>query len=95
MRGPLTKALRAVIAAIPEQAWTLTPYWLDGGANVAETNYQPFGRRGRVTRLIVRRVRPTPGSQLALFCDYAYHPFIADRDGSTWNWRPTIAATPR
>jgi hypothetical protein len=37
-----------------------------------------------VTRtLIVRRVRPTPGSQLALFCDYDYHPFITDRDGST------------
>ena len=34
-------------------------------------------------RLIVRRVRPTPGSQLALFCDYDYHPFITDRDGAT------------
>jgi hypothetical protein len=33
-------------------------------------------------RLIVRRVRPTPGSQLALFCDYDYHPFITDRDGA-------------
>ena len=24
---------------------------------------------------------PTPGSQLALFADYAYHPFITDREG--------------
>jgi hypothetical protein len=79
----VTKAVRAVIATIPEQAWTPISYWLDGGADVAETSYRPFGRKGRVTRLIVRRVRPTPGSQLALFCDYDYHPLITDRDGST------------
>jgi hypothetical protein len=29
----------------------------------------------------VRRVRPTPGSQLALFTLYDYHAFITDRDG--------------
>ena len=34
-------------------------------------------------RLIVRRVRPTPGSQLALFTLYDYHAFITDRDGET------------
>ena len=34
-------------------------------------------------RLIVRRVRPTPGSQLALFATYSYHGFITDRDGGT------------
>ena len=32
-------------------------------------------------RLIVRRVKPTPGSQLALFAKYSYHGFITDRDG--------------
>ena len=32
-------------------------------------------------RLIVRRVKPTPGSQLALFASYSYHGFITDRDG--------------
>ena len=32
-------------------------------------------------RLIVRRVKPTPGSQLALFARYSYHGFITDRDG--------------
>ena len=46
-------------------------------------------------RLIVRRVKPTPGSQLALFATYSYHGFITDRDGEMPNWRPTIAATPR
>ena len=34
-------------------------------------------------RLIVRRVKPTPGSQLALFAIYSYHAFITDRDGET------------
>ena len=34
-------------------------------------------------RLIVRRVRPTPGSQLALFATYSYHGFITDRYGET------------
>ena len=31
----------------------------------------------------VRRVRPTPGSQLALFANYSYHAFITDRQGDT------------
>ncbi len=34
-------------------------------------------------RLIVRRVKPTPGSQLALFASYSYHGFITDRDEET------------
>ena len=33
--------------------------------------------------LIVRRVKPTPCSQLALFASYSYHGFITDRDGAT------------
>ena len=32
---------------------------------------------------LVRRVKPTPGSQLALFASYSYHGFITDRDGDT------------
>ena len=32
-------------------------------------------------RLIVRRVRPTPGSQLALFTTWDYHAFVTDRTG--------------
>jgi hypothetical protein len=78
----LTKAVRKVIAQIPADAWTPIPDWLEGGADVAETSYRPFGRNGRVMRLIVRRVRPTPGSQLALFCDYDYHGFVTDREGA-------------
>ena len=76
------------------------PYWMEGAADVAETTCTPF--QGPPVRLIVRRVKPTPGSQLALFATYSYHAFITDRDGETLeleadhrNWRPTIAATPR
>ncbi len=68
------------IAAIDESAWVAIPYFLDG-ADVAETTYQPFGAKGRPCRLIVRRVRPTPGSQLALFVEFTYHAFITDREG--------------
>ena len=79
----LTKAVRRAIQQLPEDAWIPIPYWLEDGADVAETRYRPFGKKGPLTRLIVRRVRPTPGSQLALFCAYDYHPFITDRAGST------------
>ena len=90
--------LRNLIEAIPEEDWTPIPYWMDGAADVAETTYTPFQSEpdAAPVRLIVRRVKPTPGSQLALFAAYRYHGFITDRDGATlWNWRPTIAATPR
>ena len=68
------------IAAIDESAWVAIAYFLDG-ADVAETVYQPFGAKGRPCRLIIRRVRPTPGSQLAMFVEFTYHAFITDREG--------------
>ena len=78
----LNKALHKVIAAIADDAWTPIPYFLDG-ADVAETTYRPFGKKAPQVRLIVRRVKPTPGSQLALLVDYSYHGFITDRSGET------------
>ena len=79
------QSLRNLIEAIPEDAWTPIPYWMDGAADVAETTYTPFQSEpdAAPVRLIVRRVRPTPGSQLALFATYSYHAFITDRDGET------------
>ena len=79
------KSLRNLIEAIPEADWTPIPYWMDGAADVAETTYIPFQTKADAApvRLIVRRVRPTPGSQLALFATYSYHGFITDRDGET------------
>lgn len=79
------RRLRALVEAIPEDAWTPIPYWIPGGADVAEIAYTPFRSHGWTTavpvRLIVRRVRPKAGSQLALFTLYDYHPFITDREG--------------
>ena len=79
------KKIRAAIEAIDETAWTPIPYWLStpqvSGADVAETIYTCFAgtKNARTVRLIVRRVRPTPGSQLALFTNYDYHAFVTDR----------------
>ena len=79
------KSLRSLSEAIPEAHWTPIPYWMDGAADVAETAYTPFQAEpdAAPVRLIVRRVKPTPGSQLAFFATYSYHGFITDRDGET------------
>jgi Transposase DDE domain group 1 len=79
------RSVRRLIEAIPEADWTPIPYWIAGGADVAGTTYTPFAneRDAVPVRLIVRRVKPTPGSQLALFATYDFHAFITDRDGET------------
>jgi hypothetical protein len=81
------KKIRAAIEAIEESAWTPIPYWLSSplvsGADVAQTSYTAFAgtKHAMSVRLIVRRVRPTPGSQLALFTAWDYHAFVTDRTG--------------
>jgi hypothetical protein len=82
------KRVRAAIDGIDPSAWQPIPYWLStpevSGADVAETAFTVFAgdkRHARTVRLIVRRVRPTPGSQLALFTTWDYHAFVTDRDG--------------
>jgi len=77
----LHKSLASRLEALPEQVWTPIPYFLCGAA-VAEIPYAPFGKK-EAFRLIVRRVPPTPGSQLALFATYSYHAFLTDREGDT------------
>ena len=79
------QSLHNLIEAIPEADWTPIPYWMDGAADVAETTYVPFQSEpdAAPVRLIVRRVKPTPGSQLALWANYSYHGFITDREGDT------------
>jgi hypothetical protein len=81
------KRIRAAIEAIEHSAWQPIPYWLStpevSGADVAETSYTAFAgtKHALDVRLIVRRVRPTPGSQLALFTTFDYHAFVTDRPG--------------
>ena len=79
------KSLHNLIEAIPERDWTPIPYWMDGAADVAETAYTPFQSEpdAAPVRLIVRRVKPTPGSQLALFATYSDHGFITVPAGDT------------
>ncbi len=92
----MDKAIQRTIAAIPDEAWVPIPYWSSSGtfgvgeqgqpisgADVAETPYTAFGKKGMGLRLIVRRVRPTPGSQLALFTEFSYHALVTDREGTT------------
>jgi hypothetical protein len=83
----MSPALHTACEAIPEKGWTAIEYPFDDGADVAETTYAAFSR-GRANtplrRLIVRRVRPTPDSQLDLLgVKYTYHAFITDRRGTT------------
>ena len=79
------QSLRSLIETIPEGDWTPIPYWMEGAADVAETSYTPFKSEpdAAPVRLIVRRVMPTPGSQLALFANYSYHACITNREGDT------------
>ena len=90
-------SMRRLIEAIPEADWTPIEYWLAGGADVAETTYTPFkGEQDAASvRLIVRRVKPTPGSQLALFTRYSYHAFIRQQETAVGRrsqacWRQSI-----
>ena len=82
---PPAPSVRNIIEVIRQSEWTPIPYWMEGAADVAETAYTPFGSEpdAAPVRLIVRRVKPTPGSQLALFTNYSYHAFITDREGDT------------
>ena len=75
--------LRGLIKAIPESEWRLISYWMEGAADMAEAEYTPFRTEpdAAPVRLIVRRVKPTPRSKLALFANYSYQPFITDREG--------------
>jgi hypothetical protein len=77
--------IHAAISTIPDQSWKPIPYWLDEGADVAAIDWAAFKAHktdpGIACRLVVRRTKPTPGSQLALLVDWSYHAFITDLDG--------------
>ena len=77
------KGLRELIEA-PEQDWTPFPTGWTAPPMWPMTPIPPSRAEpdAAPVRLIVRRVKPTPGSQLALFATY-HHGFITDRDGET------------
>ncbi len=90
----MSKALRTSIDAIAEADWTPIPYWMQDGADVAECAYRPFGE-AKDTRLIVRRVKPSPGASSP--CS----PSTPTTASSPIGWapppssKPTTAATQR
>ncbi|MBA2730929.1 MAG: transposase [Euzebyaceae bacterium] len=91
-------AIRAAIDAIPEAAWTPIPYWMDGGADVAETTYTAFKSNkpdAVEVRLIVRRVRPHP--RFATGAGRGVRPsrrWSPTATATPSRWRPTTALTP-
>ncbi|MBA2535216.1 MAG: IS1380 family transposase [Rubrobacter sp.] len=78
-----SKAMLKAVGAIPEADWKPIDYYLPAGADVAETTYRAFGKKAPLLRLIVRRTKPTPGTQLALLVTYDYHCIVTDRVGET------------
>ena len=62
-------------------------HWMESGADVAETHVHSLlpakARRGTGVRLIIRRVKPSACTQLALIATYSYHAFVTDREGDT------------
>ena len=89
--------LRNLIEAIPETEWTPIPYWMEGAAAVAETEYTPFHNEpdAATVRLIVCRVKPTPAPNLPCLPTTAITPSSPTARATRWTSRPTIAATPR
>ena len=90
--------LRNLIEAIPEDAWTPIPYWMDGASDVAETTYTPFQAEADAApvRLIVRRVkRRRPVLNWLSSPPTAITASSPTGTGRRWNWRPIIAVTPR
>jgi hypothetical protein len=77
----MSPALAKTIGTIDECDWVPIDYFMEG-ASVAECTYTLSARLGiGPVRLIVRRVPPTPGSQLALYVNFSYHAFVTNRAG--------------
>ena len=90
--------LRELIEAIPEEDWTPIPYWMDGAAAVAETTHTPFQGEPEAAPSAAHRPAgeaharfPTGPLRLLQLSRLHHRP----GRGNPWNWRPTIAATPR
>lgn len=76
------QALHKVISEIAPEGWAPIPYGIEDGADVAETTWQPFkAKKGKPVGLIVRRTKPTPGTQLALLATHDDQAFITDQTG--------------
>ncbi len=89
--------LRNLIEAIPETEWTPIPYWMEGAADVAETDYTPFQNEPDAVRCGSLSVGsgPRPAPNLPCLPATAITPSSPTARATRWTSRPTIAATPR
>ena len=77
----LNAQIKACIAHIAPDAWTLIDYTLGGEAAVADTIYVTGrGSTRREFRLVVRRSRLIDPAQAQLWPDWRYHAFITSLD---------------
>jgi len=68
----------------PGGGLTPIPYWIDDGARRGRDDLPPFSPKHPEVRLIVRRVKPTPGASWRLFSNLRTTTrFITDREGET------------
>ena len=86
------KSLHNLIEAIPEDAWTPVPYWMDGAADVAETTYTPF--QSEPDAAPVTAHRPAGEADARLPTGPLRHLQLSRLPTGTGssNWRPIIAA---
>ena len=57
-------SVRRLIEAIAGEDWTPIPYWLPGGAAVAETTYTPFQHTGDASAVLAHRAARQAGARL-------------------------------
>ena len=82
---PLNAKVRAMIAAIDDEAWTAIDYPEGGEAQVAETELEMINSKKRTerrkVRLVVRRTRLT-GPQPEFWDNWRHHAFVTNLDAS-------------
>ena len=91
------QSLRNLIEAIPEADWEPIPYWMEGAADVAETEYTPFRASPTPCRYGSSCGGSNPPPALNSPCSpiTAITPSSPIETAKLWIWRPTIVATPK
>ena len=96
--GPPEPGHPATDRGHPGDAWTPIPYWIDGGADVAETTYTPFSGPSRAPARSGSSCAgcgrpPAPSSRCSRSTTTT--PSSPTARAGCWSSRPTIAGTPR
>ena len=91
------QSVRNIIEAIPKADWTLIPYWMEGSADVSETDTRPFGMSPTPHRCGSSSggSSPRPVPNWPSSPPTAITASLPTGVGRPWNWRPATAVTPR